>query len=50
MQEHDKWLFTAIDDLKAAKALLSLEYFSAAVYHCHQSAEKFLKAYLAFKQ
>ena len=50
MQEHDRWLSIATDDFKAAQALLTLEYFPTAVYHCHQSAEKFLKGYLAFEK
>jgi len=49
MQDHDKWLRIAQEDLLAAKGLMKLELFSAAVYHCQQSAEKSLKAYLVFK-
>ena len=50
MQEHDKWLLIAKEDLMVAKVLLSREFFSSAVYHCQQSAEKSLKGYLAFKK
>jgi len=32
MQEHDKWLKIAEEDLKAAKGLLKLELFSTATY------------------
>lgn len=49
MQEHDKWLKIAKDDLLAAKELIKIELYSASVYHSHQSAEKSLKAYLVFK-
>jgi HEPN domain-containing protein len=48
MQEHEKWLAIAEEDLRAAKGLLKLELFSPATYHCHQSAEKALKGYLSF--
>jgi HEPN domain-containing protein len=50
MLEHEKWSQIAKDDLMVAKALLKLEFFSAVTYHCQQSAEKALKAYLAFKK
>jgi HEPN domain-containing protein len=50
MQEHEKWLRIAREDLLAAKGLLKLELFSAVAYHCQQSAEKSLKAYLVFKK
>lgn len=50
MQSHESWLKIARDDLTAAKALVKIELFSQATYHCQQSAEKALKAYLAFKQ
>lgn len=50
MHAHEKWLVIAKEDLLAAKGLLKLELFSSAVYHCQQSVEKSLKAYLAFKQ
>ena len=50
MQEHEKWLKIAEVDLKSAKGLLKLQIFSTATYHCQQTAEKALKAYLAFKK
>jgi HEPN domain-containing protein len=50
MQEHEKWLQIAKEDLLAAKNLVTVELFSAAVYHCQQSAEKSLKGYLVFKK
>ncbi|MBX9830354.1 HEPN domain-containing protein [Candidatus Babeliales bacterium] len=50
MQSHELWLKIATEDLKAAYGLLDLELYSAVTYHCQQSAEKALKAYLAFKK
>ena len=50
MQEHEGWLRIAKEDLVGAKILLKNELFSSAVYHCQQSAEKSLKAYLVFKK
>lgn len=50
MQEHEKWLKIAQEDLLAAKGLLTLELFSSVTYHCQQAAEKSLKAYLVFKK
>ena len=50
MQEHERWLIIAKDDLKSAKVLLKHEVFSTASYHCQQSAEKSLKAYLVFRK
>lgn len=49
IQEHDRWIKIAKDDLRAAKVLVPLELLSASVYHSQQSAEKMLKAYLVFK-
>ena len=49
MQEHEKWLRIAKEDLLAAKGLVKLELFSAVVYHCQQAAEKALKGYLVYK-
>ncbi len=49
MHAHEKWIVIAQEDVLAAAALLKLELFSSAVYHCQQAAEKSLKAYLAFK-
>lgn len=46
MQEHEQWLRIVEEDLLAAKTLLKVELFSGVVYHCHQAAEKSLKAYL----
>ncbi|MBI4586112.1 MAG: HEPN domain-containing protein [Planctomycetes bacterium] len=47
-----QWLAKAEEDLGVAKTLLSKEvpYFSAIAFHCQQSAEKFLKAYLTLHQ
>ena len=50
MHGHEEWLRIAKEDLLAAKALVKVELFSAVVYHCKQSSEKLLKAYLVFKK
>jgi HEPN domain-containing protein len=50
MLELERWLQIAKEDLIVAKTLLKAELFSAVTYHCQQSAEKVLKAYLAFKK
>ncbi|MCB9493057.1 MAG: HEPN domain-containing protein [Epsilonproteobacteria bacterium] len=50
MLGHEAWLKIAQEDLLAAKGLCKLELFSSAVYHCQQSAEKSLKAYLVSKK
>jgi len=50
MQSHEQWLFVAIEDLKAARALLKVELFSSVAFHCQQCAEKALKGYLVFRQ
>ncbi len=50
MKEHEKWLHIANEDLLAAKGLIKLELFSAAVYHSQQAAEKSMKGYLSFKK
>ena len=42
MQEHEKWLEIAKEDLGVAKLSLSAEYFSTAAYHCQQCSEKAL--------
>lgn len=49
MQEHEKWLTIAKEDLAVAKLALTSDFFSSATYHCQQCAEKSLKAYLSFK-
>lgn len=49
MPEHKRWLHVARIDLLSAKGLLNLDLFTTAIYHCHQAAEKSLKAYLALK-
>lgn len=50
MQEHEKWLRIAKEDLLAAKSLIKVELFSSVAYHSQQSAEKAFKAYLIFKE
>jgi HEPN domain-containing protein len=50
MPEHEKWLLIAQEDILAAKKLVRPKLFTAAAYHCQQSAEKSLKAYLVLKK
>ena len=50
MLGHKEWLRIAKEDLLAAKTLIKIELFSSVVYHCQQSFEKALKAYLVFKK
>ena len=47
-----QWLAKANEDLNAAKALLSLgtAFFSTIGFHCQQAAEKYLKAFLTWRQ
>ncbi len=49
MHRHEEWLRLAKEDLAVAKALLKLEFFATVTYHCQQSAEKALKAYIVLK-
>ena len=46
----EEWLNFAKEDLDTAKALLNSEYlFNRSIcYHCQQSAEKDLKAYIIY--
>ena len=44
--EVEKWLTISRRDLQAARALLKELLLENVVYHCQQSAEKTLKAYL----
>lgn len=50
MQEHERWLNIAREDLAVAKVLLPQEFFTPITYHCQQAAEKALKGYLVFKK
>ena len=50
MQEHEKWIIIAQEDLMVAKTLLKNDFFSTATYHCQQATEKALKGYLAFRK
>ena len=49
-QEIQDWLFKSQRDLDSAKVLLEHRFFDVVVYHCQQSAEKALKAYLVYQQ
>jgi HEPN domain-containing protein len=47
-----QWLAKADEDLNAAKALLALgtAFFATIGFHCQQAAEKYLKAFLTWRQ
>lgn len=47
-----QWLLKAEEDLNAAKSLLTYgtTFLSAVCFHSQQAAEKYLKAYLTFRQ
>ena len=47
-----QWLLKAEEDLNAAKSLLTygITFLSAVCFHSQQAAEKYLKAYLTFRQ
>ena len=51
MKPHEEWLYKAGNDLESAKYLLTSEkkLFDIIVYHCQQSAEKALKAFLSYR-
>jgi len=46
--EVQQWLLKSRSDLESARVLFERELYDTAVYHCQQSAEKALKAYLAW--
>lgn len=50
MQEHERWLTIAKDDLRMAKLAFPQELFAPLTYHCQQAAEKSFKGYLVFKK
>lgn len=52
MQKHEEWMLFAEQDLKVAKKLINDEepILNPAAYHCQQSIEKILKAYLAYQK
>jgi len=45
-----QWILKAKSDLASAEVLFERELYDTAVYHCQQSAEKALKAYLAWRE
>jgi HEPN domain-containing protein len=47
MQNHEKWLLKANNDLEAAKVLCEANCLDVAIYHTQQAAEKALKGLLA---
>ena len=48
--EIQQWLLKSQRDLEAAKVLFEHGLFDVVVYHCQQSAEKALKAYLVHQE
>ena len=48
--EIQQWLLKSQRDLEAAKVLFEHGLFDIVVYHCQQSAEKALKAYLVYQE
>lgn len=50
MPKHNDWILFATADLLASKMLIDSDFALAIVfYHCQQSAEKSLKAYLNYR-
>ncbi|MSV31449.1 MAG: HEPN domain-containing protein [Bryobacterales bacterium] len=47
-RETRAWLAKAFDDLKSARVLANAGLEGTALYHCQQSAEKRLKAFLTW--
>ena len=45
-RETREWLEKALDDLESARVLAAADHPANALYHCQQSAEKSLKAFL----
>lgn len=51
MQEHEKWLIYAKEDINLARVAMLPDYMMvrSALYHAQQCAEKSLKAYIIYK-
>jgi len=49
MQEHEEWFKIANEDFLLSKLAIKNELYSSVAYHCQQTAEKYLKGYLVFK-
>lgn len=51
MQEHEKWLIYAKEDIQLARIAMLPDYMMvrSALYHAQQCAEKSLKAYIIYK-
>ena len=47
-REAREWLDKALDDPESARVLAAAEHAANALYHCQQSAEKSLKAFLTW--
>ncbi|MFA6924343.1 MAG: HEPN domain-containing protein [Bacteroidales bacterium] len=50
--DYSEWISKAEEDLTTCRALMDIEYppFSVICYHAQQMAEKYIKAYLTFKE
>lgn len=48
--EVQQWLLKSRSDMESARVLFERELYDTAVYHCQQSTEKALKAYLAWRE
>jgi HEPN domain-containing protein len=45
-----EWVSAAYEDFGSAMVLAKIPYYAPACYHCQQSAEKILKAYIIAKE
>jgi HEPN domain-containing protein len=45
-----EWISSALEDLGCASVLAKVPYYAPACYHCQQSVEKILKAYIIAKE
>ena len=50
--DYKDWIIKAEEDLIACQALINIEFppFSVICYHAQQTAEKYIKAFLTFKE
>jgi HEPN domain-containing protein len=45
-----EWISAALEDFGSATVLAKVPYYAPACYHCQQSVEKILKAYIIAKE
>jgi len=45
-----EWISAAQEDIGSATVLAKVPYYAPACYHCQQTAEKVLKAYIILKE